>query len=132
MTYLARPIITSSSGPFSQSVRSSNAQVGQFDTHTAPWVNGTQIKGSGWVQGSIYTNEATVVIGPAGLASGVGATRSYWGVCNSYNNVNRCFCDDAWVGYGSTVEWAAHPTQFASLPVMDSTRSRANVVRFAQ
>jgi hypothetical protein len=107
MSYSPNLSVVPSTSPFCLSTRSANALLGQFNQHTESWVSGTAFQGKGWIQGSIYTDESAVVIGPAGLASSTGDTRYYWGICNSYNNVNRSFCDDAWVGYCSSVEWDA-------------------------
>lgn len=130
MSYIPSPQVSSSTPPFSQSTCSSATTEAQFDTHTASWISGTVLSGSGWLQGSIYTNTSGVIC-PTGLTSSVGDTRDYWANTISYGNVNRCFCDDAWVGFSSSIAYQAHDTKFNNLsPVVDTSRTRANVVRF--
>lgn len=128
MTYV-KPTLVLTDGPFNQSTRTSSTLNGQMTEHTASWVRADRtFDHKALIFGSIYTDYATLVIGPIGLVNGeLGTTRAYYG--SIATTAARACSDDVFLGFGSDITWEAKDTQLSADPTVDHTRARINAVR---
>lgn len=132
MSYLGTgAVVAQAASPFAILTRSAVGTNVQMDQSSQRWVDETTREiesGVAWIHGLIGTTTAKGWLSPYGLTTTALTGRSYYGTGWSDESAARCFCDDAFVGWGSNATWQNYPTQLGSASV-DPVRSRINIVR---
>ena len=132
MSYLGTgAVVAQAASPFAILTRSAVGTNVQMDQSSQRWVDETTREiesGVAWIHGFIGTTTAAGWLSPYGLTTTALTGRSYYGTGWSDGSAARCFCDDAFVGWGSNATWQNYPTQLGSASV-DPVRSRINIVR---